>query len=639
MENKISIKSSVDKIAFLEKENQLLKNVQNLSNIGSWELDAETKKLIWSDEAFKIFGYKPNEVQPTLDLILKATHTEGRKDIRKVFDEVLNKGKLSGKYYQTIIRPDGELRFLYANYVVVKDANKKPIRVFGSVQDITQKKHVEVALSESEKKYKTLAETANDFIFIVDCDEIVQYVNPYAAKRINKTPEKIVGKKLKNVFHKDLYERQISNINTVIKTGKSLVIETRSLFVGQEIWLSTSLSPIFDEKRNVKSVLGISRDITNRVIAEHSMRESEEKYRELIEQAVDGIFVGDSKGNFIEVNSFACELSGYSKKELLKMNMSQFFAKTELNRKPLRYDLLLKGETVVSERTLTRKDGTRITIEMNTRRMGNGNYQAIMRNITERKRAENMLLEYQEELELLVKRRTHQLEKAIADLKTENSERLHTEELLTFQLKEKEILLKEIHHRVKNNMQVIISLLNLQAANIDDHKMLELYQESQNRIKSMALIHEKLYQSKDLTHIDFTEYVNSLTNYLAHSFLSNDHTIEIATKTQNMPLEFDIVIALGLIINELASNSMKYAFIGRENGKIEISLKKVKGNLLSLCVADNGNGIPKQINFRNTKSLGLQLVCSLTEQIGGNIAMTNSTGTKFCIQFPISKKQ
>lgn len=637
MKNRNSTKSFEERIASLEKENQLLRNVHGLSNIGSWELDAKTKKLIWSEETYKIFGYKPNEVQPTLDLILKTTHPEGKKDISKVFDDILNKGKHSGKYSQIIIRPDGETRFLNANYVVVKDANIKPIWVFGSVQDVTQKKHDEAALSESEKKYKTLAETANDFIFIVDCDEIVQYVNLYAARRINDTPQKIVGKKLKNVFRKDLYESQIPNIKTVIKTAKPLLIETKSFFGGHEIWLSTSLSPIFDEKCTVKSVLGISRDITNRVLAEQSMRESEEKYRELIEQAADGIFIGDPKGNFIEVNSFACELSGYTKKELLKMNMSQFFAKSELKRKPLRYDLLINGDIIVKERTLTRKDGTRITIEMNTKHMSNGNYQAIMRNINERKRAEDMLFQYQEELESLVKRRTQQLEKAIADLKKENSERLHMEELLKFQLKEKVILLKEIHHRVKNNMQVIISLLNLQAANINDSKMLELYQESQNRIKSMALIHEKLYQSKDLTHIDFSEYVCSLTNYLAHSFLSEDNTIEIETKSQNISLEYDIVIALGLIINELVSNSIKYAFKGLDRGKVEISLKKVKGNLLHLCVADNGNGIPKQINFRNTKSLGLQLVCSLTEQIGGIISMTNTTGTKFCIKFPLNK--
>jgi len=205
--------------------------------------------------------------------------------------------------------------------------------------------------------------------------------------------------------------------------------------------------------------------------------------------------------------------------------------------------------------------------------------------------------------------------------------------------KEKEILIKEIHHRVKNNMQVIISLLNLQAATIDDTKIHELYRESQNRIKSMALIHEKLYQSKDLSHIDFSEYVNSLTSFLSHSYLSGGRTVEISTKTQKTPLEYDTVISLGLIINELVSNSMKYAFNGQRHGKIEISLKKEKNNLLNLRVSDNGIGFPEQIDFRDTKSLGLQLVCSLSEQIGGNISMCNKKGTQFYIQFQNKSKK
>lgn len=271
---------------------------------------------------------------------------------------------------------------------------------------------------------------------------------------------------------------------------------------------------------------------------------------------------------------------------------------------------------------------------MNTRRMSDGSYQAIMRNVTERKRAEGILLKYQNELEHLVRQRTRELETAYTRLKKENAEKLKTEKQITLQLKEKEILLKEIHHRVKNNMQVIISLLNLQAANIGDDSMLELYKESQNRIKSMALIHEKLYQSKDLTHIDFPEYVGSLAGYLAQTYLTQSCSVEIATKAPNIPLEYDLVITLGLIVNELVSNSLKYAFEGMDYGRIEISLKKIPGRHLRLCVADNGKGFPDEINFRNVKSLGLQLVCSLTEQIGGSISMNNHVGTKFCILFP-----
>jgi PAS domain S-box-containing protein len=494
------------------------------------------------------------------------------------------------------------------------------------------------ALKESRIKYKTLTETARDYIFIVNNKGIVEYVNSYAANVIRKKPEQLIGLPLNKVFHPDLHKRQITNIMKVIKTGKPLTVDTESIFAGKSYWLSTSLSPIFDDKKNVKSVLGISRDITKRVVAEQSMKESEEKYRELIEQAADSILVGDTEGNFINVNSKACELTGYRKTELLKMNMCDLFTKKELQKRPFRYDLLLKGEVVVNERKLTRKDKTTVTVEMNTVRMSNGNNQAIMRDITERKKAEEFMLQYQEDLESLIRERTHQLEKANLKLKKENTERLRTESLMKFQLKEKEILLKEIHHRVKNNMQVIISLLNLQAATIDDNKIHELYKESQNRIKSMALIHERLYQSKDFTHIDFKEYVTSLSNYLAHTYLSEGSSVKIVTKTQNIPLEYDTAISLGLIINELVSNSMKYAFEGIANGRVEISLIRENENLLRLCVADNGKGIPKHIDFRNTKSLGLQLVCSLAEQIGGGITMENHDGTKFCIQFHYKHK-
>lgn len=489
-------------------------------------------------------------------------------------------------------------------------------------------------LKDIDGKYQALAGVAQDYIFVISVSGIVEFVNPYAAGIIKKKPEQLIGLPLRNIFQPDLYKRQIANINKVIKSGKPNTVNTKSVFAGSEIWLSTSLYPIFDDRHKIKSVLGISRDITKLMQSEEALKQSEERFRMLIEQAADGIFIGDPDGNFIGINSTACDLTGFLKEELLRMNMNQLFTKAELARKPLRYDRLLKGEIVIHERVLTRKDKRRIVIEMNTKRMSDGTYQAIMRNVTERKRAEGILLKYQDELEKLVKQRTRELEKAYSVLKKENKERLKSEDLIKVQLKEKEILLKEIHHRVKNNMQVIISLLNLQATNIGDSRMLELYRESQNRIKSMALIHEKLYQSKDLAHIDFPDYIGSLSDYLAQTYLTSSCAVEISTKAQRIQIEYDIVITLGLIVNELVSNSLKHAFTNNDYGRIEISLKKTTENKLLLCVSDDGKGFPGQLDFRNSKSLGLQLVCSLTEQIGGEISMSNKIGTKFCILFP-----
>ena len=622
-----------NKIEFLENKNKLLKDLQKLADIGCWDYDLITKKLIWSDETYKIFGYKVNEIEPSLNIILLVTHIKNKTEINNFINDILNKTKVSGSYSNNIICPKGEIKYININYTVKTNANNDPINIIGSVLDLTKIKQTEKELKDIEKKYKVLSETANDFIFIIGNNGLIEYVNSCTAKQIKKKPKEIIGLELIKLFQKDFYEKQMFHVNEVINTGKPVVIETKSFFDIQNKWLSTSLSPIFDENKKVKSILGISRDITKRVNAEQLSKESEERYRDLVEQAADSIFVGDTKGNFIDINSKACELTGYSKKELLTMNMRDLFAKNELIKKPLRYDLLLKGEIVISERILKTKNKDSVIIEMNTVRMSNGSYQAIMRNISERKKSELILLQQHEGLEKKVRQRTRQFEKANIELKKEIIERERTEKLMKFQLDEKEILLKEVHHRVKNNMQVIISLLNLQAATIDDNAIHELYRESQNRIKSMALIHEKLYQSKDLAYIDFSEYVKSLTSYLAHTYLSCGKAVNISTKTQKIPLEYDTVISLGLIINELVSNSMKYAFNGNARGKIEISLKKIKDNLLDLCVSDNGVGFPDDINFRDTKSLGLQLVCSLAEQIGGTISLCNEKGTKFSIQF------
>lgn len=217
---------------------------------------------------------------------------------------------------------------------------------------------------------------------------------------------------------------------------------------------------------------------------------------------------------------------------------------------------------------------------------------------------------------------------------TDITERKKAEEQLKSSLKEKEMLLKEIHHRVKNNLQVITSLLNLQSQYIKDKKTADIFKESQNRIKTMALIHEKLYQSKDLARIDFSEYISNLTRYLFQSYGVNASIIDLKINVDNVLLDVDMAIPCGLIINELISNSLKYAFPPGEKGEIGIDFN-TKNNKFILIVWDNGIGIPDNIDFQNTESLGLQLVCILTEQLGGTIELNKSLGTKFKITFPV----
>jgi PAS domain S-box-containing protein len=200
-------------------------------------------------------------------------------------------------------------------------------------------------------------------------------------------------------------------------------------------------------------------------------------------------------------------------------------------------------------------------------------------------------------------------------------------------LKEKEILLREIHHRVKNNLQVISTLLFLQSGEITDPEIIENYRESENRIQSIALIHEKMYQSTDLSSIDFTSYINSFIDDISHSYDTGQKDIKIQIDTGHFYLSIETVQPLGLIINELISNSLKYAFKGRNNGIITISLEELDSKYFKLTVSDNGIGLPEDLDFENSQTLGLLLVNNLVEQLEGTIRLIKNDGTIFEIIF------
>jgi two-component sensor histidine kinase len=216
------------------------------------------------------------------------------------------------------------------------------------------------------------------------------------------------------------------------------------------------------------------------------------------------------------------------------------------------------------------------------------------------------------------------------------TERKRIEERIKKDLKDKEVLLKEIHHRVKNNLQVISSLLNLQAQNLDDEKTLAIFKESKDRIRSMALVHENLYKSPDLGIIDFAEYVKSLANGLFRSYTADPNKIVLHLKIADVALSVDVAAPCGLIINELISNALKYAFPPslKRKAKIEIALTIKKDNNIELVVKDNGVGIPENVDMGTVDSLGLFLVNILVkDQLGGSLEIVREEGTAFHIRF------
>jgi len=263
----------------------------------------------------------------------------------------------------------------------------------------------------------------------------------------------------------------------------------------------------------------------------------------------------------------------------------------------------------------------------------------VLRNISELMAAQAALQEAHDRLEARVQERTAALTRANQELEREIGQRRRAERVLRdneaqlrASLRGKEVLLKEIHHRVKNNMQVISSLLSLAAAGVHDAESQQVFQESQNRIRSMGLIHEKLYQSHDLAHVDLRDYIESLTSYLFRSYSNQSANITLELEVAEVYLNIDAAVPCGLILNELVSNALKHAFPQQQTGRIRVRFRKDYERRCTLEVSDNGVGLPDGA-FGAGDTLGLRLVDTLVSQLDGEVQVDSSLGARFVITF------
>jgi two-component sensor histidine kinase len=214
----------------------------------------------------------------------------------------------------------------------------------------------------------------------------------------------------------------------------------------------------------------------------------------------------------------------------------------------------------------------------------------------------------------------------------DNTERKQIDRKIRDSLKEKEVLLQEVHHRVKNNLQVISSILNLQSSYVSDPHTLEILRESQQRIKSMSFIHETIYRTSDFSRLEFMDYIKSIASNLIQSYRTSETSVEFLPEMETVGLNLDQAIPCGLIINELVSNALKYAFKGRKKGRLSIYLHE-EDNEIVIAIKDDGVGLPKDFAFEKNNSLGIQLVYALIDQLDATVKVNQAEGTEFLIRF------
>jgi PAS domain S-box-containing protein len=362
--------------------------------------------------------------------------------------------------------------------------------------------------------------------------------------------------------------------------------------------LESDLIPIFDQEDKCTHFLYVTRDTTERVRAEEALKRSEEKYSSVVESSKDGIILYE--GGIIKfVNPAIMEMTGFKQDDLSGSSITDFVAPEYVELVGKRYADRAAGKDVpnIYEIKIKKSDGSELPVELNVSIMnfeGKPAALVFVRDLSRRKKAEE------------------QIRKS---------------------LEEKEVLLREIHHRVKNNMQIMSSLLRLQSQSIKDAEALEKFAVSQSRIKSMALIHDSLYRSKDLSRVDFSDYVQILASHLTSMFGPRAERIAIKLDLDQIYLEINTAIPLGLIINELVSNSLKHAFSVEERGEIRIILRQDKTGGYSLIVKDTGAGFPEDRDFQATETLGLNIVTDLVKQLEGTINLSREGGTEFKISF------
>ncbi len=506
-----------------------------------------------------------------------------------------------------------------------------------------------------EKAYlDSLFESAQEGIVMTDKKGKVMRVNSEFLKMFGYTQDEVLGKLIDDLVAADeSYTKAISITREVVKGKKVRFESIRKRKDGRRIEVSVLASPIIINREKVASY-AIYRDITKR-------KQTEKQLERRAIQADLLYNVAQRVSSKLTLDTLLSEIVK-AVRDAFDYYGVMLFLVDERN-KHLRLKSIIGGYTDIFPSDLTVKMGEGMIgnaastgeAQVSGDVSKNPFYIRLADEKTRSelsvplKRAENTIgvLDIQSDefnafnqvdvaaMETLSSQITSAIENAwlYEQAQQEIEERKNTEQKLKDSLKEKEVLLQEIHHRVRNNLQIIISLLRLQSSQIKDKRDARIFKESQNRIKSIALIHDKLYKSKSFANIDFAQYTKSFTLHLLQTYDIESHRIKINTNLESVYFDINKAVPLGLITSELITNCLKHAFPQGRKGNIWVNFFEDKKGIVNLEVKDDGVGIPEKIDFKKAKSLGMQLINDLTKQFEGTIELDRKKGTAFKITF------
>ncbi len=474
-----------------------------------------------------------------------------------------------------------------------------PGRMAAMFLDITERKQAEEALKESEECYLSLFERSLYAVFIHDFTGRFLDANQAALDLLGYTRRDIPLLSFPDILESEFLDKAYAGVQQILEIGHQprpaeYRLKTKN---GQQVWVEAEATLLY-RRGEPYAVQGIARNITEYKQTEAALRESEVKYRAIFESFHDVYYRTDREGHVTIISPSVRTQAGYAPEDVIGHPVTDFYLNPD-ERQNFNQSLKEQGMVNDYELQLLAKDGRVIEVSASSKLIfdASGNpegVEGVLRDITDRKNAE---------------------------------------ECLKASLKEKEVLLQEIHHRVKNNMQIISSLLNLQSQRVKNADAKEMLHESRDRIRAMALIHEKLYQSQNLAKVNLGQYIDSLTVHLYHIYAADSMDIRLDLRTNDVFLDINTAIPCGLIINELVSNALKHAFPDGHHGFIRLEVSTGCDGRRCLIVKDNGVGLPAGFDIHKPQTLGMQLVKDLAAQIGGSIRVDTRGGTCFTITF------
>lgn len=568
------------------------------SNDGIWDWNILSNKVYFSKRWKKMLDFEEDEIKNEYFEWESRIHPE---DKERVLNEI-NLAFCNKNYSYTVEHrlkcKNGNYKWILARGKVIVWDSDKPARMAGTHTDISLRKEMEVKIANNEKVLAGILETLPVILFAKDINNDFRFSlwNKQAEKIFGLKAEECIGKNDYDFFSKedaDFFRKK--DIETIETEGVLDIPEEAVQTPDGRVLIHTLKTVVRDKDGKPMYLLGVSENISELKRINEVLKVSEEKYRSLVENSPITIVTTDNNEiiqfiNFTGTGKPATEVIGQSIYEELIA--------------PECHNIVKEAHKFVFQ---TKKS---VTYE------------------TDRLEADGLRKWYQ----------SHAGPMMIGDeiigltiFTRDITNRIENEERIKKSLKEKEILLQEVHHRVKNNLQIISSILNLQTRSIKDDKVNELIKETRYRIMSMSFIHDLLYQTKDFTNIDFSKYIQNITSNIMNTYTLNKN-IQLQLHTEPIFLNLDNAIPCGLIVNELITNAFKYAFPEGKKGEIIVELSKSSNNVI-LSVADNGIGISKKVNYKTTESLGFQLINSLVSQIDATIEYENTRGTKFTITF------